>query len=107
MPKRRWTSAIIIKEIISFASDKRHSSCVKKHREELWKAGVRHFGSWEKAIQACGLDYEEIVRPGPRTSPSNKTNKLCSNSNNNCKRKHHAKGLCHICYNIMRREKVR
>jgi len=104
MPIRRWTTTKVINEILSFPTDKRYSSYIKKHREELWKAGVRYFGSWQQAIKACGLDYEDIVRYGPRGSPSNKTNRKCSESA--CNRKHHAKGLCHIHYNIDRRSSL-
>lgn len=101
MPRRRWTKDIIIAEILSFPPDKRYSTHIKSNQEPLWKAAVRHFGSWGEAIEACGLEYEDIVRDGPRHSPANKSNKMCCEYG--CTQKHHAKGYCHVHYNIMRK----
>ena len=103
MPRRRWTKDIIIAEILSFPPGKRYSTHVKGIQEPLWKAAIRHFGSWGEAIQACGLVYDEVVQRGPRHSPSNKSNKTCLIPS--CGIKHHAKGYCHLHYNIMRNSK--
>lgn len=100
MPRRRWTKDIIIAEILSFPPGERYSTHIKGIQEPLWKAAVRHFGSWGSAITACGLDYEKVVQHGPRQPPANKSNKKCILAS--CNSKHHAKGYCHVHYNIMR-----
>lgn len=52
---RRWTKETIIQEI-SLIPDYSAKS-VQRLRPELYGAAVRHFGSWKKAVECCGLDY--------------------------------------------------
>lgn len=41
---------------------KKHSNLVRRKHADLYSAGLRLFGSWEKAVKAAGFNYEEIRR---------------------------------------------
>ncbi len=42
-------------------------AAVGKDEPRLYSAGGRHFGSWEKALRASGLDYSKVRKFKPRT----------------------------------------
>ena len=101
MPKRRWNKTIIIESLKSIPKSDLYSTSVKNSDGALWKAAVRHFGSWGNAVEAAGFDYEEIVRSGPRVAPNKGNGGICKYPN--CDSKHHANGLCQIHYNFAKR----
>ena len=101
MPKRRWNKTIIIESLRSIPKSDLYSTSVKNNNGALWKAAVRHFGSWGNAVEAAGFDYEEIVRSGPRVAPNKGNGGACKFPG--CDNKHHASGLCQIHYNFAKR----
>jgi len=60
---RRWTRQMIIEEVRSFPDYSAKN--IQRVRPELYGAAVRHFGSWKKAIEASGLDYQRVRRKRP------------------------------------------
>ncbi len=101
MPKRRWNKTNILESLKAIPKNKLYSTHVKNTEGALWKAAVRHFGSWGEAVIAAGYDYEEIVRGGPRVAPNKGIGGSCSFPD--CDGKHHANGLCQIHYNFVKR----
>ena len=100
MPRYRWTDSKIIEEILKLKPENRYSTYVKSENGALWKAAERHFGSWGAAIEAAGLNYNDIIRWGPRIAPNRGKGGLCSYPN--CTNVHHAGGLCQKHYNRLR-----
>lgn len=60
---RRWTKQSIIQEICVISDYSAKSA--QRVRPELYGAAVRHFGSWKKAIEASGLDYQRVRKKHP------------------------------------------
>ncbi len=100
MPKYKWTSSKILRGILDLPEDKRYSTYVKKHKGALWKAAQRHFGSWKNAIEAVDIEYESIVKWGPREAINKGAGGLCTFPG--CSKKHHANALCQHHDNMMR-----
>lgn len=96
-----WSKRKIIAEIQQL--EQRNSNHVQQHHSGLWKAGVRYFGSWEKAIEAAGFDYSLIRRWGPRKSVNAGSRGKCQTEG--CEQPHHARGYCQNCYNRFRYHK--
>lgn len=62
MPKRVWTSERVIDEIRALEKqgvDLRHGSVQDDHKR-LVSAAIRYFGSWRAAVEAAGVDYEDL-----------------------------------------------
>lgn len=62
MPKRVWTADRVISEIKELEQsgvDLRHGS-VQEQYKRLVSAAIRYFGSWRAAVEAAGVDYEEL-----------------------------------------------
>lgn len=61
-PTKRWDKSIIIEEIKNLASQgvELNAHAVKRVDSKLVAAGTTHFGSWKKAIEAAGFDYETV-----------------------------------------------
>lgn len=70
---RRWTSDQIVAEIDALArgGHELSSRLVKQSNQSLFCAAVRHFGSWNQALVAAGLDPNQIGRRRLRLVPSN------------------------------------
>tara|TARA_B100001250_G_C19800742_1_gene790936 strand:- start:1078 stop:1398 length:321 start_codon:yes stop_codon:yes gene_type:complete len=105
MPKYRWTDDKIIEEILDLKPQHRYSTYVKSVNGALWKAAERHFGSWGDAIKAAGLNYDDILRWGPRIAPNRGKGGLCHHGD--CTNVHHANGLCQKHYNRARYHKTK
>ena len=100
LQRRKWNKPRVIDEILKL--DKLHSTYVKTTNNALWKAAVRYFDSWGKAVEAAGFDYDDIRLPGPTSSPVNKgVGGMCKIPA--CDSIHHAKGWCKKHYTIMTR----
>jgi hypothetical protein len=100
MPKRRWTTTKILKNILDLPKDKRYSTYVKTTNGALWKAAQRHFGSWKDAIEAADINYETVVKWGPRKAHNKGSGGFCTFPG--CSRRHHANALCQHHDNMMR-----
>jgi hypothetical protein len=63
---QRWTDDRIVNEILEL---RRHGRSVAGSRVPgpLREAGILHFGSWRRAIERAGLDYETIRVTGRRS----------------------------------------
>jgi len=64
MPKRVWTPERVTSEILEMQQqgvDLRHGSVQEKYKR-LVSAAIRYFGSWRAAVEAAGVDYEELRR---------------------------------------------
>lgn len=61
-PTKRWDKATIIANIRELASRgvELNAHSVKRVDPKLVGAGTTHFGSWGKAIEAAGFDYEAV-----------------------------------------------
>ena len=105
MPKYRWTKDKIISHILNLKPEYRYSTYVKVHNRSLWKPAERHFGSWGDAINASGLNYDDIIRWGPRIAPNRGKGGLCSYPD--CSDVHHASGMCQKHYNKERYHKTK
>ena len=74
-PQRRWNkqdiiSAVLLREEDQLTLSKRN---VAEQDPRLYWAGIRHFRTWRKAVEAAGLDYNAIQRKEhpTRWSPEN------------------------------------
>ena len=66
-PQLKWTPEIVLAEMIDL-HEAGYSLAMSKAPSRLVGAGIRYFGSWEDAIEAIGLDYDDIrLRPRPMT----------------------------------------
>lgn len=59
---KRWDKATVIAGIKDLATQgvKLNAHSVKRVDAKLVAAGTTHFGSWQKAIEAAGFDYEAV-----------------------------------------------
>ena len=57
-----WSKQKVVNEISELheAGENLSSAYMQKNNNSLYKAGVRYFGSWKKAMEAAGLDYSKI-----------------------------------------------
>ena len=58
--KGYWTEARIREQICEL--EVKHSSGVRRQASDLYNAALRAYGSWKKAIQAAGFDYESLQK---------------------------------------------
>jgi hypothetical protein len=100
MPKHCWTPSKILENILELPENKRYSTYVKQTNGALWKAAQRHFGSWKNAIEAADMNYEKVVKWGPRKAYNKGAGGLCTFPG--CSKKHHANDLCQHHDNMMR-----
>ncbi|CAB4244543.1 conserved protein of unknown function [Methylacidimicrobium sp. AP8] len=61
---REWREEILLREIRAWRQQGRplYSHYMRRHYQELLAAGIRYFGSWEKAVEAAGIPYAEVRR---------------------------------------------
>jgi biotin operon repressor len=61
---KTWTADFVLKEIVAWHRNHKplYSNYLRNHYQELLAAGIRYFGSWAKAVEAAGLDYEDVRR---------------------------------------------
>lgn len=59
---KAWSAEQIIQEIqnLTKSGEKVNSGAIKKEHPDLYIAGRRKFGSWEKAVVAAGIKYESV-----------------------------------------------
>jgi len=64
---RRWSPERVIEEVRTLAHDGQplNSKAVQRQHCALFTAGRRHFGSWDRALTAAGLDPAEARRRLP------------------------------------------
>ena len=63
MFKKKWTGEMIIRHIMSNKDrEPLNSHHYATTHSDVYAAAERLFGSWEKAIEACGLNYKEIKK---------------------------------------------
>jgi len=61
MFQRYWTEEMITFHILErYGSEPLNYHHYVTHYPAVHAAGIRLFGSWKEAIEACGLDYDEI-----------------------------------------------
>ena len=65
---REWSKEKVLKELKKYHKNDilLRDSVIAKKDNRLYNAARNHFGSWEKAIDAIGLDYSKIVKPRQR-----------------------------------------
>ena len=100
-----WSPELIITEIKKLDLSKLNSASVKVSDNKLFRAAQRHFGSWGAAIEAAGLDYEKIVKWGPRTAYNKGQGGECSFPG--CAKRHHANGMCRKHDSMFRYKKLK
>lgn len=62
-PGCTWSRRRVVKEILDRAAKKKALNLTGLYREgqrKLYAAGCKYFGSWRKAVEAAGLDYDRI-----------------------------------------------
>ncbi|QSR84146.1 homing endonuclease associated repeat-containing protein [Methylacidimicrobium sp. B4] len=61
---REWSEEILLREIRAWRRQGRplYSHYMRQHYQELLAAGIRYFGSWEKAVETAGISYAEVRR---------------------------------------------
>lgn len=55
-----WTEQTLIENILELSE--KNSASVRKINPALYIAALRHFGSWENAVQSAGLDYKSVQK---------------------------------------------
>jgi hypothetical protein len=60
----KWNKKKIVGKILQWgkAGKSLKNSVVEKEYPALWGAAIYHFGCWKSAVNAAGLDYEEIKK---------------------------------------------
>ena len=63
-PHNTWNEEKVISDIQELGAQKipLDSTFIIKEYNELYKAAYRYVGSWGKAVEAAGIDYEEIKK---------------------------------------------
>lgn len=71
--RRKWDKEKVIERIIGLykAGEKLQSSYIQKKYPPLFSAATRELGSWQKAIAAAGLDYQEIEKSAKKNEGKN------------------------------------
>src|SRR3989344_6120011 len=67
--RQKWSRAKVVKTIrqLHKAGVKLNAARIKRHKNPLFNATARYYGSWKKAVEAAGLDYSKIkVTKKPR-----------------------------------------
>ena len=59
-PPGFWTGDRISQDILNLTD--RSSSVIRKDRADLYSAALRIYGSWQKAVEAAGFNYSQILR---------------------------------------------
>jgi hypothetical protein len=61
---RKWSNQLVTEEIKAWhAEDKPlYSHYVRKNFQELLAAGIRYFGTWQQAVEASGIEYDNVRR---------------------------------------------
>lgn len=68
----KWSKDLIIEQIkeLYHHGIPINNTAIVKTNEKLSGAGIRYFGSWRNAVEACGIDYDTIIseaRSGPKS----------------------------------------
>lgn len=60
--QQKWSPELIINEILRLKTDGSPltTSYIKRHHQSLYDGANNHIGSWAKAVEAAGLNYQEI-----------------------------------------------
>jgi hypothetical protein len=60
--QEEWDAQKIVDEILSRKKQGKrlNPQHVKEYCGDLYKAGLRYFGSWQNTIETAGLDYREV-----------------------------------------------
>ncbi|MEM9399078.1 MAG: hypothetical protein AAF984_02620 [Verrucomicrobiota bacterium] len=60
----KWSRKTVKEQIISWKKEGKplYSHYVRQNFQELLAAGIRYYGSWQKAVEASGISYEEVRR---------------------------------------------
>lgn len=63
---RKWTKEKVLQEIKSVAENEKDLSnaFMKEKHPALVAAASNYFGSWKKALEKLGFDYDEVLRIG-------------------------------------------
>jgi hypothetical protein len=67
--RKPWTARAVLDEIRRRHCAGKALNCRHVLRSSLWSGAVRHFGSWDAALTAGGLDPGQIRRYKPRCMP--------------------------------------
>lgn len=67
--RKPWTAKAVLDEIRRRHCAGEALNCRHVLRSSLWNGAVRHFGSWDAALTAGGLDPGQIRRYKPRCKP--------------------------------------
>lgn len=61
---RKWTAEAVCQEIVAWhgKGEPLFSNYMRKNFQELLAAGIRYYGTWQKAVEAAGVPYEEVRR---------------------------------------------
>lgn len=61
---RKWSAQAVCEEIRQWHADEKplYSHFVRKNFQELLAAGIRYYGSWKSAVEASGIEYEDVRR---------------------------------------------
>ena len=93
---KKWNKQKILSKIKSLQKKEipLNSTYINKHYGSLYGAAFSYFGSWQKAVQACGYDYSRIRKVQSWTKDNIKSkirnlhNKREDLSHTNIKKKH-------------------
>lgn len=58
---KQWNKVLVIEEILALANSQRNPTYAKKYENQLYKAALGHFFSWQNAIGASGLNYNDTL----------------------------------------------
>lgn len=61
MPRQVWTQDRILERIIALQQEGKGLSPSRSDIRTLVVAAVRYFGSWRQAVEAAGLDYDQVL----------------------------------------------
>jgi hypothetical protein len=61
---RKWSNELVIEEVKVWHAEGKplYSHFVRKNFQELLAAGIRYFGTWQKAVEAAGIQYDSVRR---------------------------------------------
>ena len=60
----KWSKQTVTEKIREWKEEGKplYSHNVRRNFQELLAAGIRYYGSWQKAVEAAGISYEEVRR---------------------------------------------